>query len=123
MSSGRGLYGTDGLPAWLSRPTDPATSAAAAESMSAEHLSELQGLILASLRESEKTDEELIDAVAAKRSIADVRAGDADRSVQPSPSSVRTRRAELVRLGLVEDSGRSRRLSTGRLSIVWRASK
>ena len=36
-----------------------------------------------------------------------------------SPSGLRTRRKELVDLGLVVDSGRRLPLDTGRLGIVW----
>lgn len=38
-----------------------------------------------------------------------------------SPSGLRTRRAELVRAGLVEDSGERRTLRSGRQAIVWKA--
>jgi hypothetical protein len=43
----------------------------------------------------------------------------ADRAPMASPSGVRSRRAELVELELVEDSGERRPLSTGRRAIVW----
>lgn len=38
---------------------------------------------------------------------------------RPTPSSVRTRRAELVKAGMVTDSGRSEVSSTGRKARVW----
>lgn len=38
-----------------------------------------------------------------------------------SGSSLRTRRAELVKLGKVVDSGKRVRLRSGRMSIVWKA--
>jgi hypothetical protein len=44
---------------------------------------------------------------------------DADRAPMASPSGLRSRRAELVDLELVEDSGERRPLSTGRRAIVW----
>jgi len=37
-----------------------------------------------------------------------------------SPSGVRSRRAELVVLGLVEDTGLRRKLVSGRNAIVWK---
>lgn len=36
-----------------------------------------------------------------------------------SPSGARTRRAELVTLGRVRDTGRRQRLESGRFAIVW----
>lgn len=38
-----------------------------------------------------------------------------------NPSTVRPRRVELVRDGLVEDSGKRRKTRSGRLATVWRA--
>ena len=38
-----------------------------------------------------------------------------------SSSGIRTRRAELVRAGLVEHTGGRRPISTGRLARIWRA--
>ncbi len=43
----------------------------------------------------------------------------AGRAKLASPSGLRSRRAELVALGLVEDSGERRELQTGRSAIVW----
>jgi hypothetical protein len=40
-----------------------------------------------------------------------------------NPSTERPRRIELVRLGLVEDSGQKRKTASGRLATVWRAVK
>lgn len=44
---------------------------------------------------------------------------EAGRAPMASPSGIRSRRAELVDLELVEDSGERRPLSTGRRAIVW----
>jgi len=41
------------------------------------------------------------------------------RNVVLSPSGARTRRAELVAMGLVRDSGDKSLLSSGRWAIVW----
>ena len=43
------------------------------------------------------------------------------RVLPMNPSTERPRRIELVRLGLVEDSGEKRRTASGRLATVWRA--
>jgi hypothetical protein len=40
-----------------------------------------------------------------------------------SPSGVRSRRAELVVLGLVEDTGTRRKLVSGRKAIVWKQTR
>ncbi len=40
-----------------------------------------------------------------------------------SPSGVRTRRSELVALGLVEDSGQRGRTASGRGTILWQTTR
>jgi hypothetical protein len=90
------------------RSSDPATSHQAAASISSERLRESQAHVLDTLRlDGPLTDERLVDLIAPMQ----------------SPSGVRTRRAELVALGLVVDSGRRERTQSGRSSIVWRAVK
>lgn len=61
--------------------------------------------VLALLRQRPRTDEELVACL----------------SGQMSASGARTRRAELVRAGLVRDSGHRRRGTTGRRMTVWAA--
>lgn len=88
------------------RRTDPATSHAAARSVA--NLRHSQQVILKLLAlEGPKTDEELLylwnDRIAERI----------------SPSGLRTRRSELVDLGLVRDSGERRPLESGRTAIAW----
>lgn len=88
------------------RRTDPATSHAAAGTVA--HLRHNQQIILTLLRlEGGQTDEELLllwnDRIAERI----------------SPSGLRTRRSELVDMGLVRDSGDRRPLESGRIAIVW----
>lgn len=88
------------------RRTDPDTSHAAAASVK---VRQSQERILALLRRTGPvTDSELIDAATYEPWLM-------------SPSGIRSRRAELVDAGLVEDSGQRVRLPSGRLSIVWAA--
>lgn len=89
------------------RRGDPATSRDAAASLSADRLRASQQEVLAILREyGPLTDTGIAVAAHAER-------------VAQSPSGLRTRRAELVALGKVADSGRREQLPTGRNSIVW----
>lgn len=89
----------------VARATDPLTSHEAAASVEDVRESQrlvhrlLDGLGLA-------TDEVLVNVAAAT-------------GLPISPSGLRSRRAELVRLGLVEDSGARARLASGRRAIVW----
>lgn len=88
------------------RRTDPATSHTAASSVA--HLRHTQQVVLTLLRlEGGQTDEELL--LLWNDRIAD----------RISPSGLRTRRAELVDMGLVRDSGDRRPLQSGRMAIVW----
>jgi hypothetical protein len=93
----------------VARRSDPATSHAAAASVD--------------LRDShravadcfdayvELTDEELLRVYRA-RQVGHVYPAQSD-------SGLRTRRRELVDLGVLENSGRKARMETGRMAIVW----
>lgn len=94
------------------RRTDPATSHAAAASLSWDSLSHAHRVIRTLLAlEGGKTDEELLllwnDRIAERI----------------SASGLRTRRSELVHYGYVRDSGQRRPLESGRLAIVWEAAR
>ena len=96
------------LAAPRARRTDPATSHAAAHSVA--HLRHNQRVILTLLQlDGPMTDEELLylwnDRIAERI----------------SPSGLRTRRCELVDMGMVRDSGDRRPLESGRMAIVWEA--
>lgn len=95
-------------PAPAARRTDPATSHAAARSVT--NLTHAQHVIHTLLRlDGPMTDDELL--LLWNDRIAD----------RISASGLRTRRAELVTQGLVRDSGQRRPLESGRLAIVWEA--
>jgi len=91
----------------VARTSDPATSHEAARSVTG--IRESQKHVLSVLKEHPEglIDEELVRAVRSK--------------VPMSISGVRTRRAELVEMGLVRDSGSVRLTENKRRSIVWRA--
>lgn len=99
------------------RTTDPETSQAAAASISEHNLRTSQNAVLAILTYvGPVTDEELVgyyDDLAATY-------GPEHLKLQ-THSGIRSRRAELVRLGRVRDTGQRRRLATGRQAIVWGA--
>jgi hypothetical protein len=90
------------------RLSDPTTSHEAAASVS--NVSSLKSLILEQL-ESPKTDPELLRAIQLV----------SDKPV--SESGVRSRRAELVEMGFVRDSGARQDLPSGRKAIVWHLAK
>jgi len=88
------------------RPTDPATSHEAASSV--RNVRESQQLILWYLVNiGPKTDEDIYEYAMVQKAM--------------SPSGARTRRSELVRQGLVVDSGERRKTKAGRQTIVWKA--
>lgn len=93
----------------VARSTDPQTSWEAARSV---RVRESQELVLHVLMVwGPMTDEQLVERLT-NRSIRDGRM---------SPSGARTRRSELVDLGLVVDTGQRTVLASGRRAIVWRA--
>jgi len=94
------------------RNTDPSTSYEAAKSVTA--ISETQTRILFLLKEyGPQNDEQLATSY-------DYHATKGGWSLV-SDSGLRSRRAELVGLGLVKDSGERIKMRSGRNSIVWKA--
>lgn len=87
----------------LARRTDPATSHLAAATL--DDKARQRRLVLAVLRTyGPMTDEALVNHLSTI-----------------SPSGARTRRSELVRAGLVQDTGDRLPTSSGRKAIVWQA--
>lgn len=92
------------------RHTDPSTSHEAARSITTEQLTETQSAILQLLSSRSMTDEQI------RRSH---NLGVADGVWSPaSESGLRSRRAELVARGLVEEKDRDK-TRFGRSTIVW----
>ena len=88
------------------RNTDPQTSHDAAASV--KRIRENQQLILACIKRlGPVTDEQLVKKLSFYTPM--------------SPSGIRTRRNELVKQGLVRDSGHREKLASGRLAILWTA--
>ena len=87
------------------RTTDPETSHEAAESV--RNVTTTHEYVLRALRRP-RTDRELLEAYRQFK-----------RAPRASESGIRSRRAELVRAGLVRDSKRRVRLESGRRAIVW----
>ena len=89
------------------RSTDPGTSHAAAESVTAEKISASQQRVLYWLKRSSDSGLTQSDMT------------DFARQLEFSDSRIRTAVKELVRKGLVQDSGRRATLPSGRRAIVW----
>ena len=87
------------------RTNDPVTSHLAAESV--KDVTATQEYVLRALRRS-RTDVELVQAY-----------NNLKTAPKASESGIRSRRAELVRKGMVIDTGRRVRLDSGRYAIVW----
>lgn len=93
------------------RRSDPATSKAAAASVV--NLGRTRDQILWLLRMyGPLTDEQI-----AERHDMQV------LKPKASPSGLRSRRSELVRLGFIEDSGKTAPTSSGRQSTIWRLAR
>ena len=94
------------------RNTDPETSREAAESITG--MNARQCAVLAVFKHPEPSlyasDERLIEAY--RKAWGD--------NYHQSDSGIRSRRAELVRKGLIADSGQRVKTASGRNSIVWR---
>jgi hypothetical protein len=97
------------------RRTDPETSHEAADSL--HHLRTSQAAVLRVLRQGSMTDQTLV------REYNRAFANDPFKFPLQSESGIRTRRKELVELGMVEDAGVRIRLASGRRGIVWMAKK
>lgn len=98
----------------FARNTDPETSHEAASSV--RNMTQTMQAILKLLTLKPMHDQELI-----KFYEAQVRMGADERDFpRASESGIRSRRAELVELGLVKDSGAREQLASGRKAIVWR---
>lgn len=92
-------------PHHLARKTDPHTSLDAAKSLRAVRITQTRRKIIELLRQFPDglSDQEIGHKLA----------------TVASPSGLRTRRAELVEMGLVADSGRRAVTTSGRRTIVW----
>jgi len=88
------------------RRTDPITSHQAAASIDGERIRLSQHAVLRHFRRhGPMTDTELIEGY--------------DGKIPQTDSGLRTRRSELVKKGLLVDTGRRELLETGRSSKVW----
>jgi hypothetical protein len=89
------------------RSTDPETSHDAADSV--RNIRASQIAVLALFMAGPATDEQLAERAKARR-------------LRISPSGLRSRRSELVRMGMVVDTGERERTYSNRRTIVWAAS-
>jgi len=78
-----------------------ATSAAAADSLGPKTLNAMQRRVYEFICRTPSTDEEIA------------------QSLEMNPSTVRPRRGELARRGLIVEAG-TRRTSSGRMATIWR---
>lgn len=101
-------YNLFGVPTPAARWTDPSTSHEAAESITMD-----------ALRESQRHVLNALDALGGSGTDDDIYNALCRRNVILSPSGARTRRSELVAMGLVRDSGDKHVLDSGRRAIIW----
>jgi len=94
------------------RHTDPDTSHAAAASIKAREITQLQLFIRTILGALACEDDELVRKVQ----------GWSSSSKHYAPSGIRTRRAELVKMGVVESVGKVLK-SSGRWAYLWKIKK
>jgi hypothetical protein len=88
------------------------TSRAAERSLNKKTIELVRQNIYMILKKKSMVDWDMIDAYRTRK-----------RAPKASTSGLRTRRAELVKMGLIKDSGKRARLRSGRYSIVWEAVK
>ena len=88
------------------RTSDPWTSRAAAASLASDKIRGAQSAVLRFLRRNGPMEDERL---------VKIYNGDPPQS----PSGLRTRRAELVKKGLIADSGKRIVTKSGRKAIVW----
>lgn len=93
------------------RNSDPDTSHAAAHAVTRQAQSALHSAILEALQVYGPQNDEGIAYLLAEHY----------PEVMSSPSGIRSRRSELVRLGLVVDTGTMLPTARGRASVVWQA--
>lgn len=94
------------------RTTDPITSHEAAASIGSDKLRRSQLAVLSMFqRFGPMHDHDLVDRYTASSSSS---------LIDQSTSGIRTRRKELVRSGVLEDSGEKGILPSGRRAIIWR---
>lgn len=89
------------------RKTDGTTSHKAAASV-ARMTRKRQDVMRAFRRYGSLTDEQLVQVYRTM-----------DEVTEQSESGIRTRRSELVRMELIQDTGTKRRIRSGRLAVVW----
>lgn len=90
------------------RTTDPATSHEAAAAVNKDHAKNLRRRVLQVLMAHGPIDDTRLCAFLV---------------TEGTPSGVRTRRNELVKAGMVRDTGRRVTLKTNRQAIVWEATQ